>query len=278
MNKHASTSLRRVAILIGIVVLAAGVAALVLKSSQSAEQPTRATIENIPYDVRVSVAPSAVAAGETASVRLRVLQNSQPVDLEETGRLFHVIIVSANLRDTFHTYSPARVARGVYDVPHTFTEAGRYRIWTEVDDTAAKQRHDQYAERIGYAEVTVKGDAAVEPAAPITEKTVGSYQVRLVTAPIVAGKPTTLRVAVTDKAGKPVPLFAHEPFLYFMSGENFSFFRHGHGVTLQDGSAGLENTFPTAGKYVWWLQLQLVKGDAIEVLQVPFLLTVPQGI
>ena len=256
--------------LVGIVVLIAGVMALIFKPSQSAEQPTTATIENVAYDVRVVLSPATIMVGENATVKLRVLQNEQPIDLEENGRLLHVMIVSADLRDAFHTYSPTRVAAGAYEIPHTFTQAGRYRIWTEVDNTVAEQRHDQNAERIGYAELIVKGDAVLEPAAPISEKTVGSYQVRLATAPIVAGKPTTLRVEVKDKAGKTVPLGAAEPFLYFMSGENFSFFRHGHGHSLPDGSGSLENTFLVPGHYVFWVQLE---GEGVDGIQVPFIVT-----
>lgn len=272
MNKRARSPLQRAAPFLVSVIVIGGLALAIFWLWRSAEQTTTATVENVPYDVRVSISPTTITAGKTATVRLRVFRNGRLIDLEENGRLFHVMIVSANLRDAFHTYSPARVATGIYEVPHVFTEAGRYRIWTEIDDTTAEQRHDQYAERIGYAEIIVNGGSTQpEAAAPLTDKTIDSYRVRLITPPIVAGKPVTLRVQATDNNGKPAPLSSVEPFLYFISGKDFAFFRHGHGHPLPDGSGSLENTFPVAGQYVFWVQLE---GENVNGIQVPFIFTV----
>ncbi len=232
------------------------------------------TINNVEYDVRVEISDQ-LTTGEEGIVRIRVAKGGKPFDVNQEGRLLHVMIVSANLRDAFHTYTPTKEAPGVYSVQHIFTESGQYRIWTEVDDATAATRHDQNAEQIAYTEVAISGSPLTTSSlVEKSEAVVGNYQIRLITSPIEAGKPTTLRVAVTDTAGKSMPLFEHEPFLYFMSGENFSFFRHGHGVTLSDGSAGLENVFPKAGKYVWWLNLHLIKGEVVEEVQVPFIITV----
>lgn len=123
-------------------------------------------------------------------------------------------------------------------------------------------------------EITVIGERASDTSLVESgETSIGSYRIKLLTPQVQAGKSATLRIEVRDSTGKPVELYAHEPFLYFMSGENFSFFRHGHGVTLPEGSAGLENTFPSPGKYVWWLQLQFAEGDGVPEMQVPFLIT-----
>lgn len=237
-------------------------------------QASTVVVQNELYDVRVETNPKALTVEVEAKVRVRVTQNGKPVDIGETGRLLHVMIVSANLRDSYHTLSPVSEGNGIYSVDHVFTQPGQYRIWTELDDTAAPQRHDQNAEQIAYADVTVTGAPSnTSSLIESNETTIGSYRIKLLTPQVQAGKPSTIRIEVRDNTSKSVELYAHEPFLYFMSGENFSFFRHGHGVTLPDGSAGLENTFPQAGRYVWWLQLQFAEGGNVPEMWIPFLMT-----
>ncbi len=265
---------KRILIGVGSLLLVLIAVSFLWLSTRTRGQASTAVIQNVPYDVRVETSPKASTVGVETKIRIHVSQNGKPVDVNETGRLLHVMIVSANLRDTYHTLSPTPEGNGVYSVEHVFTQPGQYRIWTELDDTAAPQRHDQNAEQIAYAELTVNGTTSTTSSLiESNEASIGSYRVKLLTPQVQAGKPATLRIEVRDKTGKLVELYAHEPFLYFMSGENFSFFRHGHGVTLPDGSAGLENTFPKAGKYVWWLQLQFADGEGVPEMRVPFLIT-----
>ncbi len=241
-------------------------------SSEPAGHPSIATVQNVAYEVRVETEPKKPQVGDAATVRLWVLQNGQPIDLTDNGRLFHVIIVSADVGDISHTLAPTREAVGVYSVKHTFTRPGTYRIWSEVDDTAAPVRHDQHAEQIAYSEISVMGTAASPVPETMTEKIVDSYRVKLTAPTITAGKVIALKVTVTDQAGRQKQLEPHEPFLYAMSGENFSFFRHGHGMTFIDGSVGLENIFPKAGRYVWWMELFVQEGDEYRSIEVPFIL------
>lgn len=261
--------------------LAAGATVLVVGltlvfAPRTAEQVSLPTLQNVRYEVRVST-PTRVTTGTTTTVRVRVLKDGKPFDVEEHDRLLHVMVVSANLRDTFHTFAPEREQLGTYSIEHVFTEPDPYRIWTEVDNTAAEHRHDANAEHIAYAELTARGTEATIPSALIegSEAIRNGYRIRLSVTPAVAGEPSTLRFTATAEDGRPVSLFPGEPFLYFLSGENFSFFRHGHGSILPDGSAGLVNTFPSPGRYVFWAQISLLQGqeETVEVV-VPFLVTI----
>ncbi len=247
---------------------------LLFLSSRPAGQASTATVQNIPYEVRIETKPDNLQVDTPATVRLHVLQSGQPIDLNENGRLFHVVIASADLGDIYHTLSPTREAVGIYTVDHVFTRPGRYRIWTEVDNTTASVRHDQHAEQIAYTEVSVDGGTASPIPETVTEAVVDSYRVQLATPALKAGTKATLKVSVFNEAGKLMQLEHHEPFLYAISGESFSFFRHGHGVTLPDGAVALENTFPAAGRYVWWMQLFVQEGEEYRAIEVPFILKV----
>lgn len=71
-----------------------------------------AVVQNVPYDVRIGVSPKALVVGREAKVRVHVTQNGKPVDVDRIGRLLHVMIVSANLRDSYHTLSPTSEGNG----------------------------------------------------------------------------------------------------------------------------------------------------------------------
>lgn len=264
----------RIIALLGVAILVVGGAGLFVRFSRPSEQSTTATVENVPYDIRVATSPSVLSVGEVGTLTFRVFRDGRLTDVEDSSRLLHVMIVSANLRDSYHTFAPRRVQAGVYEVTHTFTTAGKYRIWTEVDNTAQVERHDQYAEQIAYTEITVTGTAAGEVTIAQTEVAVDGYRARVVAPSLQAGKPTTLQIEVRTPVGELVELAEGEPFLYFMSGENFSFFRHGHGHSLPDGGAGLTTTFPVPGGYLFWTQLHVLEGREVRELQASFIVPV----
>lgn len=239
-----------------------------------AGQTSHVTVQNVSYEVRVTSEPKHLRVGEVATVQVQVLHRGSPIDLYGSGRLLHVVIASADIGDISHTLAPTEVGRGTYAVDHTFTRPGKYRIWTEIDNAAAPQRHDAHAEQIAYLEVTVDGETASLVSETVSEVTKNGYRFRLEASPLVAGEVATLRVQALTPAGQLVPLEPHEPFLYAMSGENFSFFRHGHGATLPDGSAGLENIFPVAGRYVFWVEFILEEAGVYRSIDVPFIITV----
>lgn len=228
-----------------------------------------------PYTIRISATPAPLSVGTKAMIRTTITENGEPFDVEAHGRLLHVMVVSANMEDSYHTYQPTQESPGTYAIEHIFTQPGNYRVWVELDDTSAPVRHDEYAEYVTYKGFMVAGNAPLgETLSGGHEKTVGPYHVHLVADPLRAGEETAVRFVVHNAQDEMVHLYDHEPFLYFISGENFSFFRHGHGATLSDGSPGLVHTFPHAGNYVMWAQLQFEDGGSSRAVQVPFLITV----
>lgn len=263
---------------LGVLMVAAlaVVGGITLRARVRAWQETNILVRNAPYRVAVAVTPAPPTAGTPAAVRFRVTRKNEPANLAAEGRALHLVLASKDFGDLVHTVAPAREGIGRYRLDHTFTRPGPYRVWIEVDNVEASERHDARADLIASADLAVGGESPLPTADLLVrtaETTVSGYRVRLLHQPLVAGQPAELRVDVRDSAGAPVPLFQEEPFLFFLVGEGFSSFRHGHGTRLPDGAPGLIHAFPAPGAYALWMELALDTDDDVPV-RIPFLLRI----
>lgn len=222
---------------------------------------TTPLVRNQPYDISIELPDNLQASVTGSTVTIHATHNGKTVSLRTEGRLMHVVIASADLGDLSHTIAPQEASPGTYTMMHTFTRAGQYRIWVEIDDALAAQHHDQFADLIAYTEFSIGGTSQTALALekwPNAKR--GDIAVRFSPQKPKAGIMYTLRADVT-KSGKPA-LFTQftDPSNYALVGENFSSFRHGH-LHLQPNAPRdhieLIHTFPTPGRYVLWMEMLL---------------------
>lgn len=218
--------------------------------------------------------------GEPSRLLFDVARDGRSVKLEQERKMFHVILVSADLRDLFHTPSAHRIADGRYEVVHSFTRPGRYRTWVEIDDTKAPSRHGERADLIASRDIVVEGPS-LTPVVPLTHGAsaiVDGYTVFMEPSTLRSGVPTQLHLAVQDAEGRKIPLPEHDPVLYAMTSDDLSFFSHGHFNGDSDGHAVSPTiVFPTAGRYALLAQVRFIDRGTPHVLEVHTLLTVSKS-
>lgn len=243
----------------------------------------RVLVRNVPYQLSVQTFPATLSAGEAATLLFRISRDGLPVDIEAEGRVLHVVLASEDFSDFLHVYAPDRDVDGTFRIERTFTRAGTYRVWAEVDNTQAQQRHGAHADLIAFVDLSVGGEelrAAASSLVRGSETTAGDYRIRLEGGPFVAGKSHQIRLFASRLNGAAVtPSQRVDPGIYFMVGDSFSFFRHGHALHQdEEGGAApflvLEDTFPRAGEYLLWVELFVPEGDSVRTVDIPFLLTV----
>ena len=237
-------------------------------------------IQNAPYSVEVRPT-SPLQVGETVRLHFTVKKEGIINDIYADDKVLHYVIASQNFKDFFHTFSPEEAGPGRFYLDHTFTQPGQYRIWTElVDTTKGKdEHHGEHAELVSYVDLTVGGERSSDPGiAPITAADAWAGQWHVVTERrgLTAGQPTTIRMHVEDRAGTRLPVFPAEPAIYVMTDENLAFFRHTHTQpALQNNTIiELSETFPQPGRYLFFTELYVQDGEAYQVVQVPFELTI----
>lgn len=242
--------------------------------------PSTVLVANAPsYGVEISPAQSSMSINDTVRLNFTARKNGEVHDIYNEQRVLHYVIASANYLDFYHTFSPEEVGPGKFYIDHTFTQPGRYRIWTElVDTTKGKEvHHGATAEIVSYVDLTVMGTHATKGILPVRSNSgvVGPYRVIANHAPLVAGKPATIRWHVENQQGTTLPVFPEEPAIYVMVGPDFSFFRHTHTQPAIDESfMELTETFPTPGEYLFWTEIFVKNGETYDTVQLPFLITV----
>jgi hypothetical protein len=234
-------------------------------------------VMNAPYAVEVR--PSGTIR-TTSPTRLNftVKKNGVVSDIYEEDKVLHYVIASENLRDFYHTYTPEVRGPGEFYINHTFTQPGRYRVWTELVDThkGRSEHHGQHAELISYIDLHATGaTGASMPVIKTTDATAGNWHVITERTGLRAGAPTTFRLHVEDAAGKNVPVFPEEPAIYVMTGPDLTFFRHTHTQPAINGIyVEFTETFPTAGTYLVFTETYVADGEGYQAVQVPFTVTI----
>lgn len=186
----------------------------------------------------------------------------------------HLLVISKDLRDFFHLH-PELQADGSYRVEHTFPSGGDYTLFIDYTPKGAPQVVDRIP-------LTVKGApraAAALQADTTSTRTVDGLRVTMTPSkPPRPGEGVVLQFAVVDeKTGRPAADL--EPYLGAMAhfvilSEDSKDFLHAHPLEEKptgDGRVSAHTTFPRAGLYKAWVQLQR---DG-KVITVPFVLNVP---
>jgi hypothetical protein len=185
----------------------------------------------------------------------------------------HLLAISTDLRDFFHLH-PEPQADGSYRVEHTFPSGGDYTLFVDYTPKGAPQVVDRIP-------LTVKGAPRAKAALqadPTNARTVDGLRVTLTPSkPLRPGEGLVLQFAVVDeKTGKPAADL--QPYLGAMAhfvilSEDSKDFLHAHPLEEKpqgDGRVSAHTTFPRAGLYKAWVQLQRNQ----KVITVPFVLNV----
>ncbi len=236
-------------------------------------------VENQPYRIAVELDDSQITVGDTVRLNFTVTYEDTVSDIYAQDRVVHYVIASENYQDFFHTFSPEVVGPGRFALDHTFTQTGRYRIWTEVVDTKQGRalHHGETADLISFVDLNVTGTAAPAPDQLVytQEVPVGEYTVKLTMDSPRAGRAEKIQLHVENAAGIRQEVFAEEPAIYVMVGPNFDFFRHTHTQpALQETTVELTEIFPTVGEYLFFVEVYVKQAETYSALQVPFGITV----
>ncbi|MBI5155785.1 hypothetical protein HZA45_00770 [Candidatus Peregrinibacteria bacterium] len=234
------------------------------------------TVQHSQYSIRVEM-PSTINAGDPVSLRVSIFSGGMLRDVYTDYRMLHVIIASEDLQDISHTNSPQPAGTGIFGVPHTFTRAGRYKIWAELGDVRIPNPHDQLADIIAHAAFTVGGTSvAGQDSLEYSQRsTIGDATIVIGPAVIHAGEKVPLTVAVHDAGDAPVSLLSPEGAYYAIVGDHLNYFRHGHLLTQKDRmSVTIPTVFPVAGSYGLWVDTFPIVGGRVQSRQGRFLMEV----
>lgn len=235
-------------------------------------------VQNAPYTVTVTPS-SQPRVGRAVRLHFTVRKEGVISDIYQEEKILHYVIASANYRDFFHTFAPDEEGPGQFYLDHTFTQPGRYRIWTELVDTTATRdtHHGEHAELVSYVDLNVQGSRAEGGVTPIaaTDAWAGAWHVVTEREGQKAGSPTKIRLHVENQEGDILPVFPEEPAIYVMTGPDLTFFRHDHTQPAVDGKfIEIQETFPAAGSYLFFTEIYVRDGDVYQAVQVPFELVI----
>lgn len=263
-----------------VVLLAAGASGLRWYQPGKSVTSHGVLVQNQPYEISVTPSERTIAANDRVRLNVKVTRGGKIADIYQEGRVVHYVIASANYHDFYHTFAPEVVGPGTFYLDHTFTQAGTYRIWTELTDThqAPELQHGAHADVISYTEVTVQGEEKPRNTAQFVQANrapIGSYQLVVDNVRPRAGQAHRFRLRVENAAGDVLPVFPAEPAIYVMVGPDFDFFRHTHTTPAVEGKfIAITETFPTPGEYLWWVEVYAKNGATYDNISAPFLLTV----
>jgi len=215
-----------------------------------------------PSGLTVEMLAGDVAVGQTVPLRFRVVRmpGDTPVDdlQVEHEKLMHVIGVRDDLGDYFHIH-PKRVAPGLWQVNHTFTNGGRYQIWSDV-----KQRGTVYS----FAQPALTVAGKLQPAPPETvpklRDTKSGYEVSLEPADeLRVGRTNQLRITVRDPAGRQVGMefFLGALMHLVLVKDDLTVYLHGHAENHDKSQPTIlfREMFPRPGNYKLFAQFRPAK-------------------
>lgn len=199
-------------------------------------------------------------APQPVPLRFRVSQKPQglPVDnlQVEHEKLMHVIAVREDLGAFVHLH-PQRAAPGLWEIIHTFTNAGRYQIWSDI-----KHRGTVYS--FAQPRLVVAGERQAVPRGPVPklEDETDGYQVALKPAqlPLVAGRTNSFEVVVRDRLGNQVGtefLLGALMHLIIVK-DDLSTYAHAHAAEHLKSRepVSFQHIFPSSGDYKIFAQFR----------------------
>lgn len=240
-------------------------------------------VQNEPFALSVFFPDGSPQAGKTQPIRLQVDREGKPFDLYGENYAIHLIVANPDFSSFLHTVDLEQKEIGIYGTDVLLGPAGAYRVWVEVSDAKAEQRHGKGAGMIGSAEFRVGGGSGSVQAQPRIygkEAAAGPYTVALDHEELRAGVESEWRIQVKDAQGQVKQLLSPEPTIYVIIGprlnKDLPFFRHGHTIPPRDGNTAVwRETFSEPGQYLLWTTIYTgTPGQPIEAVEIPFVLTV----
>jgi len=203
-----------------------------------------------------------MSVNQPVPLRFRVYQSpgDMPVDdlQVEHEKLMHVIGVRDDLSEFFHIH-PQRFSSGMWQVIHTFTNGGRYQIWSDI-----KRRGTVYS----FAQVPVVVAGKLQPGAlPVIPKfrdTRDGYEISLEGAEeLRVGKTNSLQIVVRNSSGAPVRMdfFLGALMHLVLVKEDLSVYLHGHAENHDKSQVTIyfKEMFPLPGNYKLFAQFRPAK-------------------
>jgi hypothetical protein len=229
-------------------------------------------------------APGSVRIGQPVTLRFYVCL--QPGDLAvdnlqlEHEKFMHVIGVRDDLNEFFHIH-PTRVAPGIWEVVHTFTNGGIYKIWSDV-------RFQDASYAVGHPVLSLSGNLG-EPARHDGDR--ADYEVRSGhqitfkhTEPLVGGRAASLQFLMRDAAGREIETenFLGAAMHLVIVKDDLSVYLHAHPDHQETPQPVITFTqvFPKDGKYKLFAQFR-PKGTTLpadEAILAEFYVTVAKGV
>lgn len=220
------------------------------------------TAENVRQGLAVELLAGEAAMSVTTPLRFRVTRKPQDEavdDLQvEHEKLMHVIGVRDDLREFFHIH-PQRVAPGLWQVNHTFTNAGRYQIWSDIKHQGTVYSFAQ--PRLSVTGVVVPMDYEKVPQLADTK---AGFHITL-TPPdkLVAGVTNRFQVAIRNAEDTQVgaEFFLGALLHLVVIKDDLTVYAHGHAENHLKGDRDIFFTqvFPQPGNYKIFTQFRPMK-------------------
>lgn len=232
-------------------------------------------VQNDNYTVQL-IAPLTPTKSIEQQIVFLITRDGEPQDVVEEMHMLHAVVASKDSTDIAHTNVLERIDAGTYAFAHTFTQAGPYRVWVEINGLTS-QHHGEQANVIVYQDLSVADSTTPQPAmnSSVRQNPRGMHMV-LSSDTFASGEPSTLRLQIENDTGTPFALPEHGNIMFAVAGDEFAFFRHGHFDARSDDekSVSLSLTFPKPGRYGLWLETYVLQNDEYRHIRMPFMLTV----
>lgn len=217
---------------------------------------------NIQQGLAVELIAGETTVGETTPLRFRVTRKPQeePVDdlQVEHEKLMHVIGVRTDLREFIHIH-PERVSPGLWQVNHTFTNAGQYQFWTDI-------KHRGVVYSFAQPPITVAGNLVKLGAdkIPKLEDVKAGFRIALeMPGEIIAGQTNLLLVKIHNREGTQVgtEFFLGALMHVVVIKDDLTVYAHGHAGNHLKGERDLyfNQIFPERGNYKIFAQFRPLK-------------------
>lgn len=201
-------------------------------------------------------------AGVTAPLRFRVTRQPQdePVDdlQVEHEKLMHVIGVREDLSEFVHIH-PLRVAPGLWQVNYTFTNAGRYQLWTDI-----KQRGSVYSFTQPVINVSGAAQSVAPEKIPKLEDHQDGFHITLASPGVpVIGKTNLFLVTIRNSEGTQIgtEFFLGALMHIVIIKDDLTVYAHGHAENHLKGERDIyfNHVFTQPGNYKIFAQFRPLK-------------------
>jgi hypothetical protein len=245
------------------------------RHQQHSIQPKTTTTLTATYNVNVQFDPATPQASKPTNLSLAVTEQKVGDPIKDFDiihdKIMHLIIVnSEDLSNFAHIHPKLDKETGIFHITHTFTRAGKYKMWIDVKPKGGIQILTAFP-------FTVEGQPVHTPATIAHEQTRvknvvadgQSYQITLNCQPerLVAGRDTKMTFEIRDANGKPItnlePLMAAGGHCVIIDSDAREFL-HVHPAEEIDNAATWRGgpsvsflaNFPKPGLYRVWGQFQ----------------------